>query len=135
MKEELEPSELRIGNWVMYDRNVLIEDPFAKPEPPKPFRIERGEDIDLGVYSGHYKPIPITEEILKAVGAVERGEDRWEIGDFELEKKGDLYYPAVNIFEYTVSEGMKYLHQLQNMYYCWEREELEVNLQSKEEKK
>lgn len=134
MKEELKPSELRIGNWVMYDPNELIEDPFAEPIPQYPFRIESGEHIDLSVYGG-YHPIPITDEILKAVGAVEWGDGQWEIGDFELEKKGDLYYPAVNVFEYTVSEGMKYLHQLQNMYYCWEGKELEVNLQSKEEKK
>lgn len=134
MKEELKPSELRIGSWVMYDPNELIEDPFAEPVPQYPFRIESGEHIDLSVYGG-YHPIPITDEILKAVGAVERGEDRWKIGDFELEKGGYLYYPAVDIIEYTVSEGMKYLHQLQNMYYCWVGEELEVNLQSKEEMK
>ena len=134
MKEELKPSELRIGNWVMYNPNELIEDPFAEPMPQYPFRIESGEHIDLSVYGG-YHPIPITDEILKAVGAVDWGYGQWEIGDLELEKVGTLYYPAVNVFEYTVSEGMKYLHQLQNMYYCWEGKELEVNLQSKEEKK
>ena len=132
MKEELKPSELRIGNWVMFDPNELIEDPFAEPIPQFPFRIESGEHIDLSVHGG-YHPIPITDEVLKAVGAVEWGDGQWEIGDFELVKAGNLYYPSVNIFEYTLSEGMKYLHQLQNMYYCWEGEELEVNLQSKEE--
>lgn len=134
MKGELKPNELRIGNWVMFDPNELIEDPFAEPIPQYPFRIESGEHIDLSVYGG-YHPIPITDEILKAVGAVEWGDSQWEIGDFELVKAGDRYYPSVNIFEYTLSEGMKYLHQLQNMYYCWEGKELEVNLQSKEEKK
>ena len=134
MKEELKPSELRIGNWVMYDPNELIEDPFAEPIPQYPFRIESGERIDLSVYGG-YHPIPITDEILKAVGAVDRRKNRWKIESFELEEREGLYYPTINIFEYTVSEGMKYLHQLQNMYYCLEGKELEVNLQSKEETK
>ena len=134
MKEELKPSELRIGNWVMYDPNVFIEDPYVTPKPHYPIKIEDGEGIDLAI-EGCYYPIPITNEILKAVGAVDRGDNQYKIGYFELEKVGELYYPAVNIFEYTVSEGMKYLHQLQNMYYCWEGKELDVNLQSKEEKK
>lgn len=133
MKEELKPNELRIGNWVMYNPNDLIEDPFAKPKPQCPRRIMSGEDIDLSVYGG-YHPIPITEEILKAVGAVKWGDNMWRIGCFELEKIKELYYPAVNIFEYTISEGIKYLHQLQNMYYCLEGKELEVNLDKEEPK-
>lgn len=127
MNETLKPSELRIGNWVMYDPNVFIDDPYVTPKPHYPVKIEDGEAIDLAI-EGCYTPIPITEEILKAAGAVERGNNRWKIRHFELERIKGLYYPAVNIFEYTVSEGMKYLYQLQNMYYCWEGKELEVNL-------
>ena len=132
MKEALKPSELRIGNWVMYNPNVFIEDPYVTPKPHYSIKIEDGEGIDLAI-EGCYYPIPITDEILKAVGAVDKGDNQYKVGYFELEKAGDLYYPAVNVFEYIVSEGMKYLHQLQNMYYCWEGKELEVNLQSKEE--
>ena len=127
MKGKLKPSDLRIGNWVMYDPNVFIEDPYVTTKPHYPIKMEDGEGIDLAI-EGCYYPIPITDEILKAVGAVDKGDNQYKIGYFELEKTGDLYYPAVNVFEYTVSEGMKYLHQLQNMYYCWEGEELEVNL-------
>ena len=54
MIEELKPSELRIGNWVMFDPNELIEDPFAEPIPQYPFRIESGERIDLSVYGGYH---------------------------------------------------------------------------------
>lgn len=128
MKEDtLKPSELRIGNWVMFDPNVFIDDPYVTPKPHHPVKIEDGEAIDYAIEDCYY-PIPITEEILKAAGATEWGDNQWEIGYFELEKQGDLYYPAVNIFEYTISEGMKYLHQLQNMYYCLEGKELEVKL-------
>lgn len=129
MKEDtLKPSELRIGNWVMYDRNELVEDPFAKPEPMYPYRIESGEDIDLGVRGGHYKPIPITGKILRAARMVKLSDNQWAIGSFELIKLGSLYYPHISLVQATLSKGMKYLHQLQNMYYCLEGKELEVKL-------
>lgn len=133
MKGELKPSELRIGNWAMYDPNVFIDDPYATPKPHYPVKIEDGEAIDLAI-EGCYTPIPITEEILKAVGAIKWGDKQWKIGWLDLGKVGDSYHVAINNFEHTMFEGAKYLHQLQNMYYCLKGKELEVNLNKEEDK-
>lgn len=58
--------ELMVGDWVMYNHNVFIED----DEPNRkiyPSRIMNGEDIDIAT-EGCYAPIPLTAEILEKNG-------------------------------------------------------------------
>lgn len=65
----LSEKELMIGDWVMYDPNVFIEDEYVPAKECCPTKIESGEDIDSAV-EGCYHPIPLTAEILEKNGFV-----------------------------------------------------------------
>ena len=61
--------ELMIGDWVMYNPNVFIEDEYEPAKEWFPIRINSGEDIDLAI-EGCYAPIPLTTDILEKNGFV-----------------------------------------------------------------
>ena len=62
--------DLMIGDWVMYDPNVFIEDEYIPTKECYPTKIESGEDIDSAV-EGCYYPIPLTTDILEKNGFTE----------------------------------------------------------------
>ena len=41
--------ELMLGDWVMYNPNVFIEDEYEPAKDSYPTKIESGEDIDLAI--------------------------------------------------------------------------------------
>jgi len=47
----------------------------------------------------------------------------FDLSDFEFGVESDYYY-------LTISENIKYLHQLQNLYFALTGQELEINKQS-----
>ena len=59
-----------IGDWVMYNPNVFIEDEYEPAKESYPIQITSGEDIDLAI-EDCYSSIPITKEILEKNGFVE----------------------------------------------------------------
>ena len=59
--------DLMIGDWVMYDPNVFIEDEYEPYKEPYPCQIESGVQIDDAV-NECYSPIPLTVEILEKNG-------------------------------------------------------------------
>lgn len=63
----MKASELMIGDWVMYNPNVFIEDEYEPHKDCESVQIKSGEDIDLAI-EGCFAPIPLTEEILKVNG-------------------------------------------------------------------
>ena len=76
-------TELQIGDWVMYNPNVFIEDEYETTKECYPTKIENGNDIDLAE-KGCYTPIPLTSEILELNG--------WEYGDWGNEYENDECY-------------------------------------------
>ena len=56
--------EIMVGDWVMYNPNVFIEDEYEPTKEWFPTQINSGEDIDLAI-EGCYTPIPLTTDILK----------------------------------------------------------------------
>ncbi len=115
----IRPSELRIGNWVTskhgYDMEVTTVSKYK----------------DLGLDTDFSKPIPLTEEWFERFG-------------FKLEK---WYISGNKAFEYklrdfTISKlelelgvfmvntkqraSIKYVHQLQNLYFALVGEELKL---------
>ena len=66
---KLSEKDLMIGDWVMYDPNVFIEDEYVPTKECYPTIIETGEDMDSAV-EGCYYPIPLTAEILEKNGFV-----------------------------------------------------------------
>lgn len=63
----MKANELMIGDWVMYNPNVFIEDEYELTKESYPIQIIRGEDINLAI-EGCYQPIPLTLEILEKNG-------------------------------------------------------------------
>jgi hypothetical protein len=63
----MEAEELIIGDWVMYNLNVFIEDEYEPTKECFPTKINNGEDIDLAI-EGCYIPIPLIPEILEKNG-------------------------------------------------------------------
>lgn len=126
----MKAEELRINNWIIVDAEYA----------------QLGEDaMEVLFASRNYsdcQPIPLTPEILEAAGFERRGKKYW-------------YHPATMFFELLnitalengfriiagwpfnekqfkgISNEIKYLHQLQNLYFALTRTELVVNLKEK----
>ena len=123
----IKANELRIGNYLqgdplsiprlqMYHNGITAITGFGISA------IENGNITSL-------KPIPLTIEILKNCGFVNRF---------------DIYYTINNIISFTSFEGsiaesficgdakikckIKYLHQLQNLFFALTNEELKIGL-------
>lgn len=142
----MEANELRIGNW------VTVDNPQCYPElKNKPVRV-RGIGVALGLddkwtygicistddirYSGisqfiHFViPIPLTEGLLLKCGFVKA-----DCFYYTYRCSFTLWYDNFNDGSYNALSGtnhiarnIKYLHQLQNLYYALTGKELEVQL-------
>lgn len=108
----MKAEELRIGNYIIYQKEHIIKCDI--------------KDIELSEIDR--EPIPLTEEILLKCGFEffdnERIFNGFVIEDFH---NGNYYF--------TSGEGIKlhekhieYLHQLQNLYFSLTGEELNVKL-------
>ena len=117
---KLQANELRIGNYV---RNKITK------------RIDAVEAIspDKEIVPGYsppatidfFEPIPLTEEWLKRLGLEYNGA-YWECEwcYFELDYYKDHFINGVNACEYNHGIEIKYVHQLQNLYFSLTGQEL-----------
>lgn len=118
----IQANELRIGNYFRF-RGVAR--PMVLSHFCRGFRFF--EIVD---------PIPLTEEILLKCGFDnDNGNEDWSNYDDEDEDKFVLCGNFINDgFVYTAGEGIpfakpiKYLHQLQNLYFALCGKELEIKL-------
>ena len=129
----MKANELRIGNFVFDDEN----------KPMKVARVETQEctdfngndefnviiehiDKNIGYYESKINPIPLTEEWLKKFGFT-REEFRGNIGKYRVFKKGLFVYNSNSKWWYNdrqLPNHIKYIHQLQNLYFALTNEEL-----------
>jgi hypothetical protein len=117
----MKANELRIGNLVSYDGRVFEIDTIAK-EFPTLNTIEYG----IGVVDwGNIEPIPLTEEWLLKFGF-----ESFHKRDF---KKKGLFITTYFATPQTLVDDdfgnkrvleLKYVHQLQNLYFALTNEEL-----------
>lgn len=111
----LSEKDLMIGDWVMYDPNVFVEDEYEPTKEYYPTIIEDGEDIDSAV-EGCYYPIPLTPEILEKNGFTKDLDAdgihyRFTLID-EHTKFSILYVRSV--FQWLGPLDFKYVHELQH---------------------
>lgn len=71
-----------------------------------------------------YKPIPLTEERLLKFGLLKTKQNTFLLGCYELIKYEDSY--RVTLPKNGILATIKYVHQLQNLYFCLTGEELQV---------
>ena len=107
--------ELMLGDWVMYNPNVFIEDEYEPAKDSYPTKIESGEDIDLAI-QGCYKPSPLTIEILEKNGFKKELDDDWIHYCYTLINDGtrfSLKY-VLSVFQWLGPLDFKYVHELQH---------------------
>ena len=119
-----QPQELRIGNYVEYNGEIIKLDGSLLC-----CYIQNELEFPLN-------PIPLTEEILLKFGFNEVEGERWcdmheefeECNYYYLSMFKIYYNPETDIFEddnlYHFNVNLKYVHQLQNIYFALTGEEL-----------
>lgn len=114
------PTELRIGN--------LIYDDLGRVAQVSSLTIQTVEaivDEDGRAWTTVFRPIPIpiSKEILDRFGFTEEytngGFIRWHKGDFKLLDRR-LPHPQYH----SPSATIQFVHELQNLYFCLNNEEL-----------
>lgn len=108
--------ELRIGNWVSYPMGGNCQ-------------IQSGREIDA-FDKNTPSPIPLTPEILEKIGFHKyrywwtRPNNTFNFEEWTNDELG-LY---LHVNEHKVGQHIKYLHQLQNLYFALTGTELQINL-------
>lgn len=108
--------EIMVGDWVMYNPNVFIEDEYEPTKEWFPTQINSGEDIDLAI-EGCYTPTSLTTDILKNNGFKYMA-GLWYIQTKEMKpiqivfKKTSVITLSINCTPVPIN--LKYVHQLQH---------------------
>lgn len=118
--------ELRIGNWVLgHSYKMALGFVPAKISMLGTKRVQL-DRANGGQYE-NIKPIPLTEEILLKCGAVEQSY-HWDfMGYFWKFEAGSLIFHDENYYGSHLP-GCDFLHELQNLYFIIEGEELDISL-------
>lgn len=119
----MEARELRIGNFFLGDTS---ENNFQQ--------ITAIEILDFNndPLDDYYKPIPLTEEWLLKFGFFSKYKScyvRWNILGFDIQQKSDEddngnKIPQEQVFYFNYMYEIKYVHQLQNLYFALTQKEL-----------
>lgn len=132
----MQANELRIGNLIRHNQNAFLHDHLKGKPRIVDLAILTNMVKDKGYF---YEPIPLTVEILEACGfkvdinlksqlyisyGGEFGLDTFLLWDGELFLSHEGYYVQVSLAH------IKYLHQLQNLYYSLVGEDLKIDIQS-----
>ncbi len=116
-------NELRIGN--------LVETVIDKDSIGYIYGYTQVDSL-IANFEVDANPIPLTHEIL-----IKCGFDEWSTENYRLRKsltkngwssKFNYYLPYFYLSTYTGSVTIKYLHQLQNLYFALTGEELNIQL-------
>ena len=122
----IQPTELRIGNYIEYDGNYYKIDSLSRGLPTL-----NTLAFGIGVVDyNNINPIPLTEEILIKCGFKRIHQSKFRAVDIHIfcylheTMNGDW---ILDIDGRTISV-VKSLHQLQNLYHAITGNELEINL-------
>ena len=135
---ELSSRELRIGNWVKHKKNATSASEYPNTE----FQWELAHFFDIErnhLHIDSIEPIPLTEEWIKKLGFKKPYEDesyksrrwlpketishsRWSI--YLIPEKGEW---RINQYNKGKICSLKYVHQLQNLYFALTGTELIAN--------
>lgn len=108
----IQANELRIGNWVIHPKEGEWRWEFS--------------NNDWGWYEmDKFKPIPITGNRLSKYGLIKTNNE-FHFDDFYLCNSDGLDWGLFNQYTpYPLAE-IKYIHQLQNIYFALTGKELEI---------
>ena len=134
----IKANEIRVGNWLNDPRPLTEFNKKYVNNPDNGYFIATARDIQ---FAEEFEPITLTEEILLKCGfkkteeyyaADEENVDVYTIGCFDIAFIDNEYKLWISIdedsyYNFAWTE-IKYLHQLQNLYFSLTGQELEVNL-------
>ena len=131
----IQANELRIGNWVLNKRYKSGYEMQIESIGEFGLNIELGYDglnpvIDDDCGFNECEPIPLTEEWMVKFGFYEKyksSSNRWNMKWFELHDCEDDEGNLTGVFMYDFRIQIKYVHQLQNLYFALTGEELTIN--------
>lgn len=127
----VEAKDLRIGNWV----HALFNDVLIKEIYENKCLVEISSSKREVYDTENISPIPLTPEILEACGFGDGiGETKgfkWNGYNFHLTQDGFLYTDKWYKQNFI---AVRYLHQLQNLYFVLTGEELEIKKLANESK-
>lgn len=123
--EPIKSNEVMVGNWVNHSNG-------------KPIQINANHILYLNNTKYHgYDPIPLTEAILLKCGFCKErcgisGADMWQGLDYWYIQGGEITLRGnpkngLKLSGYY-NTNIKYLHQLQNLYWCLTQTHLNVQL-------
>jgi hypothetical protein len=120
-------NELRIGNLVYRDswndsRSIDIITGYDF------WHSQRLDRVESQVEWGSLSVIPLTEEILLKCGFEKLGGDNYSIGRISLGLNYNISIDIDYVPIHCLNGKIKYLHQLQNLYFALTNEELEITL-------
>ena len=121
--------DLRIGN-LFQDRSgkVLRLDFWDNMKPAQRVFIEGQEVHPLTEDLEYCQPIPLTEEWLLSFGFISNPYmDRYEKGALHIECDKTRGYLQLWCEQLPQAISTKYVHQLQNLFYCLFGQELTIN--------
>ena len=127
----MKANELRIGNWVDYEKTTHIITAIDSGNYGRSRWIKQSaSEPDYEHTFKEIEPIPLTPEILEKAGFYyqELSEGLYfneMFGYIENGKEG--FIMADDMGENSLHYEIKYLHQLQNLYFALTGEELEIN--------
>ena len=132
----IKANELRIGNIINYQGVKKIVNSLSSESIDVCYLANYGEFKYPNTPIEHIKPIPLTEELLLKCGFISRS---FKMSDISIKKDTNLYtlvydliksecYLDLDFTFMTLDNEIKYLHQLQNLYFALTGEELEIKL-------
>ena len=135
---ELKCTDLRIGNLIDYFGDIIKVDTIDYFDGKERVGGKTKDEDRVFDKPSYFAPIELTEELLVKIGFVKENEVNrmynnrcvvsYYIGNFYkelvIEVRREKGFYKNNMVHYDI----KYLHELQNAYYCLTNEELEVNL-------
>jgi len=127
---ELNSSNLKIGNFITHKdyplltvivvgiEKIYIEYNFLKDHKNTLFE----KKID------EFKPIPLSTEWLKKAGykQLRRIEKTYSLSSFE--DNSSIYYTGVRFIHIITGTHLEYVHELQNLHLCLQKQELKFIL-------
>lgn len=128
----IKANELRIGNFIEYDGRIFQIDTISNEFPTL-----NTDEFGIGVVDwNNIQPIPLTEEWLLNFGfGIDEEYDNTFIDNTSLKNEIirvsiDSHYFTIELFCGQVLEipNIKYVHQLQNLYFALTGEELTIKL-------
>jgi len=127
----MEASELRICNYVTDNNNDIVEIESIWGRHMVSFNTLSDKTLRTRFPTKHLNPIPLTEEWLVKFRFFEKYKstsNRWNIGGFELHDCEDDNGRLQGIFLYDFKLEVKYVHQLQNLYFALFNKELTLGI-------